>query len=257
MQINYNVTGSDRKKLATAVAEIIGAEVKYLGTPLFFAYKVGNYHIDKNGILTGEDNFALVADLQELYNFIAVSKEYNTSLPITESGTDNIQILTEAAFDGRSNLLIENDTISANGTPEPSVMEYSDRLTIEMPKSYFSETAFENLKKLVDNKSSLIKKALGIEKLDIDVLDDTIRFPWFNERIDSDADKAYIHFITALCEMAKTKKRINTIERSVDNEKFAFRCFLIQLGFIGDEYKNERKILLSKLSGNSAYAKLK
>ena len=37
------------------------------------------------------------------------------------------------------------------------------------------------------------------------------------------------------------------------NEKYTFRCFLLRLGFIGPEYKDERKILLRNLSGSSAY----
>ncbi len=38
-----------------------------------------------------------------------------------------------------------------------------------------------------------------------------------------------------------------------ENEKYAFRCFLLRLGFIGDEYKADRKILLSRLGRNSAW----
>lgn len=38
-----------------------------------------------------------------------------------------------------------------------------------------------------------------------------------------------------------------------DNEKYAFRCFLLRLGFIGDEYKADRKVLLKNLSGSSAF----
>ena len=34
---------------------------------------------------------------------------------------------------------------------------------------------------------------------------------------------------------------------------YAFRCFLLRLGFIGSEYKAERKILLKNLSGSSAF----
>ena len=37
------------------------------------------------------------------------------------------------------------------------------------------------------------------------------------------------------------------------NEKYAFRCFLLRLGFIGEEYKVERKILLKNLTGSSAF----
>ena len=53
--------------------------------------------------------------------------------------------------------------------------------------------------------------------------------------------------------MAKTQKRVTAKDKAVDNDKYAFRCFLLRLGFIGDEYKADRKILLSKLSGSSAF----
>lgn len=62
-----------------------------------------------------------------------------------------------------------------------------------------------------------------------------------------------MHFITALCDMAKNQKRITSKEKETDNEKYAFRCFLLRLGFIGAEYKTERKILLRNLTGSSAF----
>ena len=56
-----------------------------------------------------------------------------------------------------------------------------------------------------------------------------------------------------LCEMARNQKRVSAKEKEVDNEKYAFRCFLLRLGFIGDAYKTDRKILLRNLSGSSAF----
>ena len=53
--------------------------------------------------------------------------------------------------------------------------------------------------------------------------------------------------------MSKEQKRISPTEKEVTNEKYAFRCFLLRLGFIGNEYKAERKILLRNLSGSSAF----
>jgi CRISPR/Cas system-associated protein endoribonuclease Cas2 len=47
------------------------------------------------------------------------------------------------------------------------------------------------------------------------------------------------------------------VEREVENEKYSFRCFLLKLGFIGDGYKVARKILLSRLEGNSAWREIK
>ena len=105
---------------------------------------------------------------------------------------------------------------------------------------------------LLDAKGNLIRKALGITDLRIEVLDDRVAFPWFSQ-VDADSAAAYTHFISALCEMSKNAKRVTATEKPVDNEKYAFRCFLLRLGFIGAEYKMERKILLKNLSGNSAF----
>jgi len=53
--------------------------------------------------------------------------------------------------------------------------------------------------------------------------------------------------------MAATQKRVTAKVKEPDNEKYAFRCFLLRLGFIGDDYKATRKILLRNLSGNSSW----
>jgi hypothetical protein len=96
-------------------------------------------------------------------------------------------------------------------------------------------------------------KALGCQDIDLDITDERVRFPWFEDGTDPDAVKAYTHFVTALCEMAKTQKRVTAKEKDTDNDKYAFRCFLLRLGFIGDEYKAARKILLRNLSGSGAF----
>ena len=55
---------------------------------------------------------------------------------------------------------------------------------------------------------------------------------------------------------ARRKELVKVIAvtvKAVENEKYAFRCFLLRLGFIGAEYKTERKILLKNLTGSSAF----
>ena len=48
MMVVFNATGSQRKALADALGEIIGAEKKYQGVPSC-AYQVGEYTIDRDG----------------------------------------------------------------------------------------------------------------------------------------------------------------------------------------------------------------
>ena len=123
-------------------------------------------------------------------------------------------------------------------------------LTVTVP---VTAASVKNLKNLLEAKGTLIKKALGITDISIKVKDDKVSFPWFPEMPEPNEVKAYTEFIAAICRMSKEQKRISATERPTDNEKFTFRVFLIRLGFIGDEYKTSRRILLRNLSGNIAW----
>ena len=96
-------------------------------------------------------------------------------------------------------------------------------------------------------------EGIGVDELPVEVGDMKVSFPWFAGTPTPEEVKAYDHFICALCEMARNQKRITAKERDTGNDKYAFRCFLLRLGFIGPEFKQERKILLRNLTGSSAF----
>ena len=125
-------------------------------------------------------------------------------------------------------------------------------LTISMPREFFGEQGLENLLQIIENKETLLKHALNTESLAVNECEETIEFPWFSVEKDGDGD-AYARFITALCEFAKNLKRVVNKPDTSDNEKYAFRCFLLRLGMIGEEYKPVRKVLLRRLTGSSAF----
>lgn len=108
------------------------------------------------------------------------------------------------------------------------------------------------LEKILGNKGDLIKKALEITDLEIKEDEEKVSFHWF-ENTDKEHLMTYTKFIEALCKMSVNAKRINESSKEVINKKYAFRCFLLRLGFIGDEFKKDRKLLLEKLSGSSAF----
>ena len=127
-------------------------------------------------------------------------------------------------------------------------------LSISIPRSSMTDDQISNLKALIRSKRSLIQDALRTDSLEIIVDDEKISFPWFES--DPDGVKNYSIFITALCDTARKLHRVNTKEeRAVENKKYAFRCFLLRLGLIGDRYKETRKVLLKNLSGSAAFRK--
>lgn len=144
----------------------------------------------------------------------------------------------------------QEDTSEEPETAGTGIASSSTWLTISLP---LDKVEVGKLTRLLEAKGSLIKKALGVDSLPIEIGEDTISFPWFSELPDADTSTAYTHFISALCKMSKEQKRVTATEKEVDNEKYAFRCFLLRLGFIGEEYKTDRKILLKNLTGSSAF----
>ena len=125
-------------------------------------------------------------------------------------------------------------------------------LTISMPRDFFTEQSMNNLLQLIANKETLLKHALETESLAVNECEETVEFPWFTIEKDGDGD-AYAKFITMLCEFAKNLQRVVNKPDTSDNEKYAFRCFLLRLGMIGEEYKPVRRVLLRRLTGSSAF----
>lgn len=105
----------------------------------------------------------------------------------------------------------------------------------------------------MDCKASLIRKALGADRLDIKTDEDKVSFPWWDTLPEPEETQAFTAFIAALSKMAKESKRVTATEKDVESEKYAFRGFLLRLGFIGADSKVIRKTLLKNLSGSAAF----
>ncbi|MBO4393740.1 MAG: hypothetical protein J5800_05300 [Spirochaetales bacterium] len=131
--------------------------------------------------------------------------------------------------------------------------EQPNLVSVSVRRSTLDDKGLENLVSIVKSKESLIQKAFATGPLRIEATKDKITFHWFVAERPEDMN-AYSVFIEKLCSMAKTLKRVNAKEEKIyDNEKYAFRCFLLRLGLIGDQYKETRKVLLRNLSGSAAF----
>lgn len=236
MKVIYNL--NDRKPFVKALEEITGVKAVYMRTPTY-AYTVDYFTVTREGNLTFDD----MADSEEIERVLEKLGQRGFHYTGSEYDEPQPEIDCEEPLE---------DCPPAYGTPETAPQEENVGLTVAMPREGFTDTALENLTKLVEAKGSLIKKALAVEELPVKITDEEVSFPWFSE-VDGDFAQSYTRFITALCDMAKKQKRISAKEKDTENEKYAFRCFLLRLGFIGEEYKSDRKILLQHLSGNSAF----
>ena len=124
---------------------------------------------------------------------------------------------------------------------------------VDLPRTGFTDAALDNLRKLTDSKAGLIRKALGADNLDIVVTDERVSFPWFSREVQPEDAPPITRFVERLAAFAGERRRVTAKEKTVDNEKYAFRCFLLRLGFIGPAYQADRKALLRNLTGSAAF----
>ena len=245
--LDYNVTGAERKRLVEAISAYTQAVARYLGAPTF-AYEVDYFHIDKNGCVSFDDR----ADSEEIEGLIETLVNQGFVSQVSDLGCEEAE---EAAQDAPAAETEDAPQEAEQAATKVDSAEDGEQagLTVSLPLDGFSGDSLDRLRKLVDCKASLIKKALGAERLDIQTDEEKVSFPWWDTLPEPAETGAYTAFIAALCKMAKEAKRVTATEKDVDSEKYAFRGFLLRLGFIGADSKEQRKLLLKNLSGSAAF----
>lgn len=203
--------------------------------------------------LTGDDRKKLVQSISEIIGQTArylymPSCAYSIGDCCTVTREGDLEISDDADEKEVQHLLEELDS---RGYRRPAE-ESENKLTVQMPVDSISERTLNRVRRIIENKGELFKSAFKTDSLEIQVMEKAVDFPWFTVEQDGDAD-AYSTFISMLCEFAKNRNRINYKPDTSDNEKYAFRCFLIRIGMVGTEYKVARKVLLRNLSGSSAF----
>lgn len=223
MELDYSIYKPKRKQMAATIALALGEKVHYNGIPTY-SYSIGDVMIDRDG------KIILPTNLKETIVKALKASNFECMGQSDEGGTETLE-------NERSGQLALN----------------GQNLTVSLPLTMFDGDSLTRLKKLVASKEELFQKAFAVEgNIEINVDEEQINFPWFKIE-SSEETKAYTLFIEKIAEMAIKQQRINSITKETENDKYAFRCFLLRLGFIGNEYKEIRKILLKNLSGSSAF----
>ena len=223
MEIRFNVTGAQRKELVKVIADTLETKAVYKFMPTC-AYEIDCFMVDKEGTLSFSDR----TDSEEVERVL--------------------EALLDAGF--------ECETRQSEEEPAEAPGEDGQAgLTITLPLDGMDQAAVDRLGKLVNSKAALIRKALGAARLDINPEwdKDRVQFPWFDRTPSFEELEAISAFMNALCRMAKESTRVTATEKDVESEKYAFRGFLLRLGFIGADTKAYRKLLMKNLSGSAAF----
>ena len=285
MKVNYNIQKEERKAMVWIVGKVLEMKPTYCGAPSF-SYKVGTFEITKDGSLCFDDatDEAMVARVRTALREAGFTSEdweneascadtgANEPIPTETANTPtevaapdeliqtevtvNEEMPAETTVEEPTEVdTAESEPVSTEAAPTEEAMAEpeEDILSISLPRTLFTEMSLKNLDALLLSKGRLIRHAFDIREATYTLTDDRITFAWLHGTITDETAKAYAEFISKLCLMARTQKRVTAKEKIVDNEKYAFRCFLLRLGMIGNAYKESRKILLQNLTGSSAF----
>lgn len=203
--------------------------------------------------ITGKQRKQLVVDIRVALHTIPKYLGYptcNYKICGCTLERDGKLIISECVADETAKVLLEH--LRSRGYVGEAV-ETEDRLTISMPRELFANANIETLQQIVTARAPLLKKAFLADSIEAVVIDTTVSFSWSPFTAEPNEVNAYFAFFAKLCDMARRQKHVVAVVASTDNDKYAFRCLLLRLGFIGDEYKIARKILLRYLTGNSAF----
>ena len=222
---------SNRKALAGALSELFHEKPRYCGAPTF-AYEFGV------GCLARDASLRLVPSLNETVaeRLAATLAERGFSCTV-ETVCSEIETA---------------DNAPCEAAPKESPLSDS-RFTVTIPADRLSPDALARLRNLIASRHRLFCDALNAAELPVLEKGDQVAFPWFEQTDDEEERAAYALFIERLAELSNRLKWAASAGKDAPNEKYAMRCFLLRLGFIGAEYKRTRAILLRNLQGSSAF----
>lgn len=94
-----------------------------------------------------------------------------------------------------------------------------DKLIIAVPRESLTDTAVENLRKIIENKQTLLQRAFQTDTTEVEITEEKMNFVWFSYTEDGDEIAAYTQFISRLCDMAREAFRKAQAEIEKKNEK--------------------------------------
>ena len=250
MTVTTNTT--DRKVLAKAMAEHLGTTAKYMGPPTF-GYQVGDYIVDKEGNINGE-NFETLRDF----------------------------LLTIGCFPEE-----ETEPAGEQMEPETETIGTVDQVSITVPADDLTAIQLKNLVFMLYTKQYLIGKMTGGETLSIpdtliarlmeqtpetivdfiplldaakedgmtgfDFADGKVTLTYAAHQDEPERNMVYAMLTARILKAAKEATRVFPERQEPENEKYFARVWLLRIGYGGADSKAERNLLLKHLKGHSAF----
>ncbi|WP_251389764.1 hypothetical protein [Mediterraneibacter agrestimuris] len=290
MRFEKNI--EERKVLVKRLGELTGIAPHYTKVPRC-AYEIGAYTVERDGSLTVEEDAAesgILTTLRE-EGLIRADEGIIGTAP-EENAEEAQQEQTEESPDTRDEAdAIPDSGYGAEPQEGAAAQEGEESLdmVISLPMGAHTGVSLRNLVNMVYSRGPLLSRATGgnfhvakelAEALQDDscttavqsflktltdyteahggmeglkITEEQISFTGFPVPADKAHADAFCQLAAMMNGMALSQKRIQAKEVNTDNEKYAFRIWLLRLGMNGDDYKSTRKVLMENLGGHAAF----
>ena len=252
MTVTTNTT--DRKALAKALADKLGTTAKYMGPPTF-GYQVGDYIVDRDGNIEGEDFEALRDFLQSIGCFpeeetepAGEQTEPETETP--DSGTQD-QVSISVPADDLTPAQMKN-LIFTLFTKQYLIGKMTGGDLLNIPDNLIARL-MENTPETMEDFKALLDAAKEDGLTGFEFSDGKITLTYAAHQDEPERNMVYAMLTARILKAAKEATRVFPERQEPENEKYFARAWLLRIGYNGADSKAERNLLMKHLKGHSAF----
>ena len=252
MTVTTNTT--DRKALVKALADKLGTTAKYMGPPTF-GYQVGDYIVDRDGNIEGEDFGALRDFLQSIGRFpeeetepAGEQTEPETETP--DSGTQD-QVSISMPADDLTPAQMKN-LIFTLFTKQYLIGKMTGGDLLNIPDNLIARL-MENTPETMEDFKALLDAAKEDGLTGFEFAEGKVTLTYAAHQDEPERNMLYAMLTARILKAAKEATRVFPERQEPENEKYFARAWLLRIGYNGADSKAERNLLLKHLKGHSAF----
>ena len=252
MTVTTNTT--DRKALAKALADKLGTTAKYMGPPTF-GYQVGDYIVDRDGNIEGEDFEALRDFLQSIGCFpeeetepAGEQTEPETETP--DSGAQD-QVSVSVPADDLTPTQMKN-LIFTLFTKQYLIGKMTGGDLLNIPDNLIARL-MENTPETMEDFKALLDAAKEDGLTGFEFAEGKVTLTYAAHQDEPERNMLYAMLTARILKAAKEATRVFPERQEPENEKYFARAWLLRIGYNGADSKAERNLLLKHLKGHSAF----
>ncbi len=252
MTVTTNAT--DRKALAKALADKLGTTAKYMGPPTF-GYQVGDYIVDRDGNIEGENFEALRDFLQSIGCFpeeetepAGEQTEPETETP--DSGAQDQVSISVPAGDLTPTQM--KNLIFTLFTKQYLIGKMTGGDLLNIPDNLIARL-MENTPETLEDFKALLDATKEDGLTGFEFTDGKITLTYAAHQDEPERNMLYAMLTARILKAAKEATRVFPERQEPENEKYFARAWLLRIGYNGADFKAERNLLLKHLKGHSAF----